>query len=162
MADNPLIGYNATPVDDPIAASQGLSVPFGDQGGVSLAMNRSRADIDPVVIPNLHAAFPRRRVRPDASARQLRLIRRKSGVNRSLVCVDSPHARVHDVICGGMYRACSTWQYEVVGHLVERHLRGQRLGYLTGAGVCRRTVTGCQQGFRWRHAPAVVARAQVA
>jgi hypothetical protein len=31
-----------------------------------------------------------------------------------------------------MYRACSTWQYEVVGHLIEQHLRGLRLGYVTG------------------------------
>jgi hypothetical protein len=30
-----------------------------------------------------------------------------------------------------MYRACSTWQYEVVAHLVEHHLGGSRLGYLT-------------------------------
>ncbi len=37
-----------------------------------------------------------------------------------------------DVLCVGMYRACSTWQYEVVAHLVERHLGGRRLGYLTG------------------------------
>ena len=25
-----------------------------------------------------------------------------------------------DVLCGGMYRACSTWQYEVAAHLIER------------------------------------------
>jgi hypothetical protein len=31
-----------------------------------------------------------------------------------------------------MYRACSTWQYEVVAHLLEHHGGGQRLGYLTG------------------------------
>jgi Sulfotransferase domain len=37
-----------------------------------------------------------------------------------------------DVICAGMYRACSTWQYEVVAHLLERHRNGERLGYLTG------------------------------
>jgi hypothetical protein len=36
-----------------------------------------------------------------------------------------------DVICAGMYRACSTWQYEVVAHLVEESLGGRRLGYLT-------------------------------
>jgi hypothetical protein len=29
-----------------------------------------------------------------------------------------------------MYRACSTWQYEVVAHLLEHHRAGQRLGYL--------------------------------
>ena len=35
-----------------------------------------------------------------------------------------------DVICAGMYRACSTWQYEVAAHLVEEHRQGRRLGYL--------------------------------
>jgi hypothetical protein len=36
-----------------------------------------------------------------------------------------------DVVCAGMYRACSTWQYEVVAHLLESHHGGRRLGYLT-------------------------------
>jgi hypothetical protein len=36
------------------------------------------------------------------------------------------------VLCVGMYRACSTWQYEVIAHLLERHRRADRLGYLTG------------------------------
>src|SRR3954469_11760393 len=36
------------------------------------------------------------------------------------------------VICAGMYRACSTWQYEVIAHLIEKHWEGVRLGYLTG------------------------------
>jgi hypothetical protein len=36
------------------------------------------------------------------------------------------------VLCAGMYRACSTWQYEVIAHLLERHRAGRRLGYLTG------------------------------
>jgi hypothetical protein len=36
------------------------------------------------------------------------------------------------VICAGMYRACSTWQYEVIAHLIEKHWNGVRLGYLTG------------------------------
>jgi hypothetical protein len=35
-----------------------------------------------------------------------------------------------DVICAGMYRACSTWQYEVAAHLVEQYQGGLRLGYL--------------------------------
>ena len=38
--------------------------------------------------------------------------------------------RGRDVLCAGMYRACSTWQYEVAAHLVEKHQGGQRLGYL--------------------------------
>ena len=37
-----------------------------------------------------------------------------------------------DVLCVGMYRACSTWQYEVLAHLLEEHRGGVRLGYLTG------------------------------
>src|SRR5690348_3683124 len=37
-----------------------------------------------------------------------------------------------DVLCCGMYRSCSTWQYDVVAHLLERHRGGRRLGYLTG------------------------------
>jgi hypothetical protein len=37
-----------------------------------------------------------------------------------------------DVLCVGMYRACSTWQYDVMAHLLERHRDGRRLGYLTG------------------------------
>jgi hypothetical protein len=36
------------------------------------------------------------------------------------------------VICAGMYRACSTWQYEIIAHLIEKHWNGVRLGYLTG------------------------------
>lgn len=35
-----------------------------------------------------------------------------------------------DVICAGMYRACSTWQYDVVAHLLETYRSGHRLGYL--------------------------------
>lgn len=37
------------------------------------------------------------------------------------------------VLCVGMYRACSTWQYEVAGHLLERHRSARRLGYVPGA-----------------------------
>jgi Sulfotransferase domain len=36
------------------------------------------------------------------------------------------------VLCVGMYRACSTWQYEVAAELLERHRGAERLGYLTG------------------------------
>jgi hypothetical protein len=43
-----------------------------------------------------------------------------------------------DIICAGMYRACSTWQYEVVAHLVEHHRDGRRLGYLTPVEYARR------------------------
>jgi len=36
-----------------------------------------------------------------------------------------------------MYRACSTWQYEVVAHLIERAYDGHRLGYLTSEQYTR-------------------------
>lgn len=36
------------------------------------------------------------------------------------------------VLCAGMYRACSTWQYAVVADLLEHHRAGVRLGYMTG------------------------------
>lgn len=32
------------------------------------------------------------------------------------------------VLCAGMYRASSTWQYEIASDLVERHLGGRRIG----------------------------------
>jgi hypothetical protein len=35
-----------------------------------------------------------------------------------------------DLLCVGMYRSASTWQYHVAGHLLERHRRGERLGYM--------------------------------
>jgi hypothetical protein len=38
-----------------------------------------------------------------------------------------------DVLCVGMYRACSTWQYDVACHLLERHRSARRLGYVMGA-----------------------------
>ena len=37
-----------------------------------------------------------------------------------------------DVLCVGMFRACSTWQYEVASHLVQQHFEGEPLGYVTG------------------------------
>ncbi len=70
--------------------------------------------------------------------RRLRLDRSDPAGKRHLVFVDRRHAGFRDVICGGMYRACSTWQYEVVGHLIERHLRGERLGHLTGKAYAAR------------------------
>ena len=41
-----------------------------------------------------------------------------------------------DVICGGMYRACSTWQYEVVAHLITDFQGGHRLGLLDRSAIC--------------------------
>ncbi len=51
-------------------------------------------------------------------------------VGRATMAAGMGHRPV-DVICAGMYRACSTWQYEVVAHLVEHHRGGCRIGYLT-------------------------------
>ncbi len=56
-----------------------------------------------------------------------------------------------DVICCGMYRACSTWQYEVIAHLVEQYCDGTRLGYLTGAqykALLRREVPASLESTR--------------
>src|SRR5947209_10846769 len=56
-----------------------------------------------------------------------------------------------DVLCVGMYRACSTWQYEVIAHLLERHRGGERLGYVDGeqyAALDRRAGTGTGAGWR--------------
>ena len=36
-----------------------------------------------------------------------------------------------------MYRACSTWQYDVSCKLVESKLGGRRLGFLDGDGFAR-------------------------
>jgi Sulfotransferase domain len=62
-----------------------------------------------------------------------------------------------DVLCGGMYRACSTWQYEVAAHLIEHFLGGHRLGYLTGeqyAAMSRSDISSAddpaEQTSRWR------------
>jgi hypothetical protein len=63
-----------------------------------------------------------------------------------------PARRDADVICAGMYRACSTWQYEVVAHLLERHRDGRRLGYLTGEQYHElvRAQTGSSARTGWR------------
>jgi hypothetical protein len=62
-----------------------------------------------------------------------------------------------DVFCSGMYRACSTWQYEVAAHLIEHYVGGRRLGYLTGeqyASLTRsdasNTGTEVEQKSDWR------------
>ena len=96
-------------------------------------MNQGRTDFVPVLFPNSLASCPRPRARSRGTARRLRLDRHDPAGDRRLVfAANNRNAKIHDVICGGMYRACSTWQYEVVGHLVESHLQGERLGYLTG------------------------------
>jgi hypothetical protein len=54
-----------------------------------------------------------------------------------------------DVLCVGMYRACSTWQYEVAAHLVERHRHGRLLGFVLGEDYARRErLLGPGRGWR--------------
>lgn len=66
-----------------------------------------------------------------------------------------------DVICCGMYRACSTWQYEVAVHLVETKLAGERLGYLSGEEYQARASTGTDhvRVFKSHDAAAALGRA---
>jgi hypothetical protein len=52
-----------------------------------------------------------------------------------------------DVLCVGMYRSGSTWQYDVVSRLLERHRGGRRLGFVTGAEFA--TLRGQGEGG-WR------------
>jgi hypothetical protein len=66
-----------------------------------------------------------------------------------------PVAEGTDVVCAGMYRACSTWQYTVAAHLVERHLGGRRLGYLSGEEYAARPARPAGRP----HAPMGLARA---
>ena len=55
------------------------------------------------------------------------------------------------VICGGLFRSGSTWQYEVANHLVETCRQGFGVGYVpprdfnpvVGKGRLRRTVDVC-------------------
>jgi len=42
------------------------------------------------------------------------------------------------VICAGMYRSCSTWQYQIASHLIEQRLGGQRLGFVKGTEFAER------------------------
>jgi len=42
------------------------------------------------------------------------------------------------IICCGMYRSGSTWQYNVAAELYESQGRGERLGFLTAAGFAPR------------------------
>lgn len=37
-----------------------------------------------------------------------------------------------DIICAGMYRSGSTWQYQVAAAIVSRHLHGTALGFIEG------------------------------
>ena len=67
-----------------------------------------------------------------------------------------------DIFCAGMYRACSTWQYEVVAHLIERAHDGRRLGYLTSEQYTRLVETDVKRTTLRRRRKEGLARAQVA
>ncbi len=54
-----------------------------------------------------------------------------------------------DILCVGMYRACSTWQYEVAAHLLEQSHGGQRLGYVCGDEYARLPANN-RSGTGWR------------
>jgi hypothetical protein len=86
--------------------------------------SRSRLDLAGMLFrPHWPAFRAAKRLPADSGARR----RSRAWTGR----IDSAQAAL-DVICCGMYRACSTWQYEVVAHLVEQYKGGQRLGYLSG------------------------------
>jgi hypothetical protein len=85
---------------------------------------------------NDSARRPAAQARRDSTARPgpHAAIGRPHGDTSSLIRESLPvgqRSGTLDVICAGMYRACSTWQYEVVAQLVEKHRGGYRVGYLT-------------------------------
>jgi hypothetical protein len=53
-----------------------------------------------------------------------------------------------DVLCVGMYRSCSTWQYNVVSHLVRLHRGGCRLGFVSGEQYAGLPPDGAAGGWR--------------
>jgi hypothetical protein len=118
-------------------------------------MNRVREDFEPVLFPTPGTRSRRPREGGSAGIRRTLLGRETLQPARRSVYLDRPSQPGRDVICAGMYRACSTWQYEVAGHLVEHHLKGQRLGYVTGesyASLGRPTAGRRSRGYGrpWR------------
>ena len=101
------------------------------QGGVAVVeagndkrgSSWSRLDLDARLL-RPHGPFIRSARPPAANAERL-------GQPRSETRGNPTGREPIDVICAGMYRACSTWQYEVVAHLIEQLRGGKRLGYLT-------------------------------
>jgi hypothetical protein len=66
-----------------------------------------------------------------------------------------PQARIRgaahmDVYCVGMYRAGSTWQYDIACHLLERHRGATRLGFLTGDLYAAKCADEPPQPGLWR------------
>ncbi|WP_435019557.1 sulfotransferase domain-containing protein [Tundrisphaera sp. TA3] len=44
------------------------------------------------------------------------------------------------VLCVGMYRSCSTWQYGVASLILERHRNGRRIGFIDGPTFVEKAV----------------------
>lgn len=53
------------------------------------------------------------------------------------------------VICCGMYRAASTWQYNVACHLIERFYSGERLGYLFDGNSLKERLRNLSSPSNW-------------
>jgi hypothetical protein len=51
------------------------------------------------------------------------------------------------VFCVGMYRSCSTWQYQVASHMVEQYRGGSRLGFIPGEAFAGQ---GGAAGLHWQ------------
>lgn len=53
-----------------------------------------------------------------------------------------------DVLCVGMYRSGSTWQYNIISTLLRRYREGCPLGFLTGDEYARLSPAGAADGWR--------------
>lgn len=109
-------------------------------------MSQDRTDFGPSWFRVHPAVLPLARGRHAPRHRHLRRDRHGLQERHRPILHDDRNLRTRDVICAGMYRACSTWQYEVVGHLVELHRQGQRMGYVTGDDY---QLTGSPLPRRW-------------
>lgn len=119
-------------------------------------MSRVREDFEPAVLARPPSCLRPAAVVGTAASRRRPAAERNPLTRHRFDALDRPAGRPGlDVICAGMYRACSTWQYEVVGHLVEHKLEGQRLGYVRSesyAGIDRPATERTNRGARipWR------------
>lgn len=85
--------------------------------------------------------------------------RGRTSEDRTIPTPSDP-SRAIEVVCCGMYRACSTWQYEVAAHLVEHKLAGHRMGYLNGQDYqARGTVPGGSRVLKSHDAAPALGRA---
>jgi hypothetical protein len=54
------------------------------------------------------------------------------------------------ILCAGMQRSASTWQYDVICHLVERHCGGQRVGFIQNGEEFEKTLQAESGDNAWR------------